>query len=109
MNATLLALSSTGMTPIYEDAREERDENVRMEAAQYIKNNDIDKTAIIEMLAKTDPIINHVWTYYTVNKQTSPINPADVKYFWEKVSECFADIGEVQVKKINNINHTLET
>ncbi len=94
MNATLIALTSTGMTPVYENAREERDERVRMEAAKYLKNNDVDKTAIIEMLAKTDPIIRHVWEHYTVNKQTTPINPGDVKYFWEKVSESFADIGD---------------
>ena len=49
---------------------------------------------IIAMLAKDDPIIRHVWDHYFCNKQKTPLNPNDVKYFWEKVNDCLGNIND---------------
>jgi hypothetical protein len=82
------------MTPIHENAREERDERIREMVAQNIHQNVPTVNTAIEILSKTDPIIKHVWEHYTVKRQTTPLNPHDVKYFWEKVTECFANLND---------------
>jgi hypothetical protein len=62
--------------------------------AQDIHQNVPTVNTAIEILSKTDSIIKDVWEHYTEKDQTTPLNPHDVKYFWEKVTECFANLND---------------
>jgi hypothetical protein len=56
----------------------------------------------IDILVKTDPIIRHVWEHYKMNKQTTPISPSDIEYFWKKTTDCFGNISNMKKVTCND-------